>query len=236
MKDNRTYYDDFADWYENERHHGYHALIDRLQFGLLEPHCPGADVLEVGCGTGLILQRVAPIARRAVGLDISPRMLERARQRGLDTVEGTATELPFEDGSFDLVYSFKVLAHVEEIQVALGEIARVLRPGGLGLLDFYNRHSLRYLIKSIKRPNAVSEETTDHDVFTRYDSLRTVRSYLPPNLNYQGVHGIRTITPVAQVHDLPLIGRVCGYVERAVRDAPGLSRLGGFMVVRVQRA
>lgn len=235
MKDNRTYYDDFADWYENERHHGYHALIDRLQFGLIEPLCAGSDVLEVGCGTGLILKRVAPVARRAVGLDISPNMLERARERGLETVEGTATHLPFDDSSFDLVYSFKVLAHVEDIQKALGEISRVLRPGGVAMLDFYNRHSLRYLIKSIKRPNAVSLKTTDHEVFTRYDSLSTVRSYLPSNLEYKGVHGIRTITPVAQVHDLPLVGAVCGYVERAVRDVPGLNRFGGFMVIRAQR-
>ena len=48
----------------------------------IEPLCAGADVLEVGCGTGLILKRVAPVARRAVGLDISPNMLERARERG----------------------------------------------------------------------------------------------------------------------------------------------------------
>ena len=49
------------------------------------------------------------------------------------------------------------------------------------------------------------------------------------------MHGIRTITPVAQVHDLPLVGAVCGYVERAVRDVPGLNRFGGFMVIRAQR-
>ena len=51
MKDNQSYYDDFADWYERERI-CYHALLDRLQIEVMP--CAGQDVLELGCGTGLI--------------------------------------------------------------------------------------------------------------------------------------------------------------------------------------
>ena len=78
MKDNRSYYDDFASWYERERHHGYHAMLDELQVGIARPLCLGGDVLEVGCGTGLILKEIEPFARSAVGLDISPGMLRHA--------------------------------------------------------------------------------------------------------------------------------------------------------------
>ena len=73
MKDNRSYYDDFAGWYERARHDGYHALIDQLQLEVAKPLAAGRDALEVGCGTGMILKELAPVARRAVGIDLSPR-------------------------------------------------------------------------------------------------------------------------------------------------------------------
>ncbi len=235
MKDNQSYYNDFAGWYENERHHGYHALLDQLQIEVAMPLCRDADVLEVGCGTGLILKEIAPAARRAVGIDISPGMLEQARERGLDVHEGTATELPFEDGSFDMVYSFKVLAHVEEIEQAMCEVARVLRPGGRAALEFYNRRSLRYLIKRFKQPNKVSTETHDEMVFTRYDTLKDVRGYLPSTLRVDEVKGIRVFTPFAQVHMVPGVRHAFARAERAARDNVLTRGYGGFLVVMVTK-
>lgn len=234
-KDNAAYYDDFAAWYERERHHGYHAHIDKLQIGVAQPLCLGRDVLEVGCGTGMILKEIAPFARSAVGLDISRGMLAKARERGLNVVEGSATDLPFPDASFDAVYSFKVLAHVEAIRRAMEEVARVLRPGGRAALEFYNRHSLRYVIKRVKPAHKVSDETNDEQVFTRYDSLRAVRGYLPPTLSYTGVRGIRVFTPFAQVHAVPAVGHALRAAERVARDSLLTARLGGFMVVLVER-
>jgi ubiquinone/menaquinone biosynthesis C-methylase UbiE len=231
VKDNRTYYDDFSNWYERERSHGYHALLDALQLEVALPVCEGREVLEVGCGTGLILKEIAPIARRAVGIDISPGMLEHARARGLEVVEGSATELPFDDESFDAVYSFKVLAHVEAISTAMNEVARVLRPGGRAALEFYNRRSLRYLIKRIKRPHAVSDTTHDEEVYTRYDDLDDVASYLPPSLTIEGYRGIRVFTPFAQVHRVPGLSWAFAAAERRARDFKLTARFGGFLVV-----
>ncbi len=235
MKDNRSYYDDFAGWYERERHHGYHAMLDKLQVGVARPLSLGKDVLEIGCGTGMILKEIAPFARKAVGLDISPGMLAQAHARGLSVVVGSATDLPFSDESFDTIYSFKVLSHVEDIRKAMGEVARVLRPGGRAALEFYNKHSLRYLIKRSKRPHAVSETTTDDQVFTRYDSLAEVKSYLPPSLRVAKVHGIRVLTPFAHVHKLPVVGHAMRLAETAARDTKGVRRLGGFLVVSVEK-
>ena len=235
MKDNRSYYDDFANWYENERHHGYHALLDQLQVEVATPLCEGKDVLEIGCGTGMILKEIAPVAKSAVGIDISPGMLEQAAARGLDVQVASATDLPFEDESFDAVYSFKVLAHVEEIETAMSEVARVLRPGGRAALEFYNKRSLRYLIKRLKQPHAVSESTTDDMVYTRYDNLDEVRRYLPENLTVDEIRGIRVFTPFAQVHLVPGVRKAFAYAERTARDARLTRGFGGFLVVMVSR-
>src|SRR5436189_99552 len=94
--DNRAYYDDFAGWYERERHLPYHRMLDDLEVELVERYAAGKVALEVGCGTGLILGRTAAFARAAVGIDLSAGMLARARQRGLRVVTPVAKilELP----------------------------------------------------------------------------------------------------------------------------------------------
>ena len=175
------------------------------------------------------------MARKAVGIDISPGMLAQARERGLDVHEATATELPFDDESFDAVYSFKVLAHVEEIERAMCEVSRVLRPGGRAALEFYNRRSLRYLIKRLKQPNQVSDVTTDDMVYTRYDTLKDVRGYLPSNLRVDDVRGIRVFTPFAQVHMVPGVKHAFARAERVARDNALTRGFGGFLVVMVTK-
>jgi ubiquinone/menaquinone biosynthesis C-methylase UbiE len=236
---NQHYYDAFAPNYERERHHGYHALIDRLETRIALKYAQGARVLEAGCGTGMILKEIAPVAREAIGLDVSPGMLEQARARGLNVVHGSVTDLPFSDGHFDLAYSFKVLAHVERIGAALSELARVVKPGGHVIAEFYNPWSLRYLVKRLKRPTQIAHGTpnamNDEHVFTRYDSLSRARSYLPDSLRIVDVHGVRVVTPVSHVHKLPLLGPLFGYLEERSSSAPVLRRLGGFMVVVAQK-
>lgn len=228
-KDNRSYYDEFAAWYENERHQGYHRLIDDLQVDLLQDHIQGRDVLEVGCGTGLLLERVAQEARSAKGIDLSPGMLEQARQRGLDVLEGCATDLPYESESFDVVYSFKVLAHVQEIEVALAECARVVRPGGRLFLEFYNPRSLRYLARQLGGAKKISEQTRESAVYTRWDAPKAVASYLPQGVRIESWAGVRIFTPAAFFHRLPLVGQGLRTLEFVARDSP-LSRFGGFLV------
>ena len=235
MKTNRAYYDDFSASYERHRHHGYHALIDNLQLDQVRPYCRDANILEVGCGTGLLLKETAKLARGAIGVDISPGMLAVAEARGLNVIEGDATALPFDDGQFDLVYSFKVLAHVENIGQALTEISRVLTPGGVAVLDFYNRASLRYVLKRLKRPTAVGHHSNDEEVFTRYDRLSDVRSYLPSSLRLERVSGVRTFTPTALVHQVPMICTMFERLERYASHSDRLGRWGGFMIVRLRR-
>jgi ubiquinone/menaquinone biosynthesis C-methylase UbiE len=97
----------------------------------------GQDVLEVGCGAAQCSRWLMARGARAVGLDLSFRQLQHSvridGESGLTVpvVLGTATHLPFGDGSFDAVFSsFGALQFVSDIDLAVGETARVLRSGG----------------------------------------------------------------------------------------------------------
>lgn len=233
--DNRTYYDEFAGWYENERHLPYHRMLDDLEVELVERYAAGKTVLEVGCGTGLILHRTARFARSATGIDLSGGMLARAWQRGLHVVQASATDLPIATASVDVAYSFKVLAHIPDIEGTLREMARVVRPGGWVLAEFYNARSLRRLVKALKPPTAVSDTAHDEHVFTRYDDAAAIRAYLPIELDWVATRGIRVITPIARVLELPVVGAAVRWAEHRLADLPGARDVGGFLVACCRR-
>ncbi len=232
--DTRAYYDDFSGWYERERSRGYHALIDDLEMEIVSPLARGARVLEAGCGTGLILDRVASVAHSAVGFDLSPGMVRKARARGLEVALGSVTHIPFADDQFDLVCSFKVLAHVPDIARALDEITRVTRPGGHMVLEFYNPLSLRYLAKRAAGPRAISEGRTEADVYTRWDTPSRILRLLPPQAEVVEFRGVRVVTPAAFVHRVPGVGRALAVAERA-SSRSALRWLGGFLVAVLRK-
>lgn len=229
--DPRDYYDVMSRTYEEERHYGYHRYLDDAEVGVVADLVQGREVLEVGCGTGLILSRLTPLACRAVGVDLSPGMLQKARERGLEVFEGRAEALPFPDASFDVALSFKVLAHVPDIRTALAEMARVVRPGGRVVAEFYNRRSLRYLLKRLKPPTPIGEGVHDEDVPTRYDTLEEVQGYLPSGLVIERVRGIRILIPVALLMRIPGLGAGLAWQDRLLGRLPGFREMGGFLVV-----
>lgn len=97
---------------------------------------PRARLLDLGCGTGALLARLVGAQTGSldlVGLDLSPEMLSIARVRLPDRVkllEGNAEQLPLADGSFDLVVTCSAYHFWRRPEIVLGEIRRVLRPGG----------------------------------------------------------------------------------------------------------
>ncbi|MBV8756855.1 MAG: class I SAM-dependent methyltransferase [Deltaproteobacteria bacterium] len=210
-------------------------MLDDLEVEAVERYGRDRDVLEVGCGTGLILDRVARFARSARGIDLSGGMLAKAAQRGLSVAQASATELPIATASVDVAYSFKVLAHIPDIQGAMREMARVVRPGGWVLAEFYNARSIRRLVKAIKPPSAVSEQTNDEHVYTRYDDARAIASYLPPELEWVTSRGIRVITPAAAVLKVPVVGAAVRWAEHRLADLPGARNVGGFLVAVCRR-
>ena len=88
-------------------------------------------VLEVGCGPGELSKRIADeLGADVVALDISRRMVELARGRGVSAHVGDVQDLPFGDGEFDCAVAAWMLYHVPDVERALAELRRVLRPGG----------------------------------------------------------------------------------------------------------
>ena len=93
---------------------------------------PGDRVLDACCGTGDLALAAHAEGGRVTGLDFSQRMLERARRKTaeIEWVQGDLLALPFEDGSFDACTVGFGLRNVDDLDRALGELHRVLRPGG----------------------------------------------------------------------------------------------------------
>lgn len=234
----RAYYDEFSKIYERHRRpndaSGYHALVDDLEVELCARYGTGREVLECGCGTGLILQRLAEFASRAVGIDLSPGMLDHARERGLEVKEGSVTELPFEDASFDVTCSFKVLAHVPDIGRALAEMARVTRPGGVVIAEFYNPLSLRGLAKRLGPAGKVGDHTRESAVYTRFDAPWVLQRILPPNTRIEAARGIRIVTPAAFAMHVPGLRGILRRAERFLCDSPA-AVLGGFYVAVIRK-
>jgi ubiquinone/menaquinone biosynthesis C-methylase UbiE len=231
---NQQYYDDFSSWYERERAAGYHQLIDEIEVSAVRELAVGKRVLEAGCGTGLVLSRLREVASDVHGFDLSPGMVAKARARGLSVALGSVTQIPFRDDSFDLVCSFKVLAHVPDITQALAELARVTRPGGHLALEFYNPWSLRYVAKRIAGPQKISEDRTEADVYTRWDSPFDIPKLLPKGVSLVDYRGVRVVTPAAFVHKLPLARHAFAALERSSVRSP-LRYFGGFLLAILQK-
>jgi SAM-dependent methyltransferase len=88
-------------------------------------------VVEVGGGPGELAERLQrELAATVSFVDVSPRMVELARARGIDAQVGDVQELPFAGGSFDVAVAAWMLYHVPDLDRGLSELARVLRPGG----------------------------------------------------------------------------------------------------------
>jgi ubiquinone/menaquinone biosynthesis C-methylase UbiE len=131
----------------------------------------GQHVLEIGLGYGTLSGRLA--ARGAVlhGLDIAPGPVEMVRHRlrlmGRRSddriVQGSALEMPFDDASFDQVFSIGCLHHTGNLPQAVSEVHRVLRPGGRAVVMLYNRHSFRMLMRNLRRRPSADELRAAYD-------------------------------------------------------------------------
>ena len=233
LKKSKEYYDSFSKTYDRRIGNAYHDMLDDIEVDLIREYGEGKSVLECGCGTGLILERVNDFASSVKGIDLSTGMVEKTSSRGFHVTEGSVTNIPFPDNSFDLAYSVKVLAHVEDIETALKEMQRVVVPGGYVIAEFYNSKSIRELVRKLRPGFATGEGCTDKDVYYRADTPDQVQSYFPTSMRIVEERGIRVITVFPGLIGVPLIGSIIKKVEKLLSKM--IPRAGGFYCVVAQK-
>ena len=125
-------YDSTADSYDSR----YENIQEKKVEAIKEYLKGSTRILDVGCGTGSLLEEVSSDKELAVGVDFSIEMLRRARERLGDAklILADADNLPFQDGTFDLVVSLTLLQNVPEPSKTIREMARVVETGGLILV------------------------------------------------------------------------------------------------------
>ncbi|MDX6714556.1 MAG: hypothetical protein QOH30_1114 [Baekduia sp.] len=143
-------------WWYRGRRRVLRAQLDRL------PLAPGARLLDAGCGSGRTLDELVRYGRVS-GIDLSPQAVAAAQRRGHQDVRvGRVEQLPFADGTFDVVTCLDVIEHTPDDRASLAELRRVARPGGLLLVtvpayqglwswhDEVNLHFRRYDSASLR--------------------------------------------------------------------------------------
>jgi 2-polyprenyl-6-hydroxyphenyl methylase/3-demethylubiquinone-9 3-methyltransferase len=107
---------------------------------------PDAVLVDLGCGAGLLAPHLAGKGYRHVGVDLTRSALEQAAAHGVGAVRGDASRVPLADGCADVVVAGEILEHVPDWRVTVAEAARLLRPGGLLVLDTLNDTALSRLV------------------------------------------------------------------------------------------
>ncbi|MFA6391506.1 MAG: class I SAM-dependent methyltransferase [Patescibacteria group bacterium] len=218
------YYNKYGSWYDDERISGYYEMINKKEVEIVEKYGKDKNVLEIGCGTGIILNEVNKFAHIANGIDLSPGMLERAKEKGLQVQVANAKSIPFNDKTFDVVYSFKVLAHIPEIKETIKEAVRIVKDDGTLILEFYNPYSMK------KLTNLIYNVVKKRDVYIRYDSLNKIKSYLPEGWEIVDYCGIKVLAMGQKLSTNP----ISMSLEKMMAGS-FMKRFGGYMVVVIKK-
>ncbi|HVK25879.1 MAG TPA: bifunctional 2-polyprenyl-6-hydroxyphenol methylase/3-demethylubiquinol 3-O-methyltransferase UbiG [Actinokineospora sp.] len=179
---------------------------------------PGqVTVLDIGCGGGLVSERLAAIGYDVTGVDLSEGSIEVARKHAaasgvtVNYVVGSAYELPAGDGTIDMVVISDVLEHLHDLPGAVAEIARVLRDGGIVVFDTINRTVMSYLkaiVLSEKILKIVYPGTHNWKMFIRPDELVSV--FADHGLTMGALHGLEPKAPPHKLIPNAMRGRAIG--------------------------
>jgi ubiquinone/menaquinone biosynthesis C-methylase UbiE len=194
---------------------------------------PGRRALELGCGTGIFLEKVAPAGARIVGLDLSADLLAKARARlvaapNVVLHRGNAEQMPYATSSFDTVYGSSVLHHLD-LDRALGEVFRVLRPGGRCVFTEPNilnpQVAVMFHLGLTRRYFGVSP---DEMAFSRFRALRALRAAGFADAVVEPFDFLHPATPEGLCDLVDRVGR-------AIERVPLLLEITGSFVVRARR-
>ncbi|MGC4804086.1 methyltransferase domain-containing protein [Micromonospora sp. DT233] len=141
-------YDDLVDeWWDPDGAFAMLHWLARARGALVPPAArPDAVLVDLGCGAGLLAPHLAGKGYRHVGVDLTRSALAQAAAHGVRPVHADATAVPLADGCADVVAAGEVLEHVPDWRHTVAEACRLLRPGGLLVLDTLNDTALSRLV------------------------------------------------------------------------------------------
>ena len=130
-------YDELADewWRPSGKFSALHWLAASRAEHIPPAPSPGAVLVDLACGGGLMAPHVARLGYRHIGVDLGLRGLQLARAHGVLPVRGSVLAVPLADGCADVVVAGEILEHVDDDVAVLAECARLLRPGGTLVID-----------------------------------------------------------------------------------------------------
>lgn len=137
--DPRQYHDLAGEWWRADGPFAMLHWLAEARARLVPPAAdPGAVLVDVGCGAGLLAPHLRDRGYRHVGVDLVPSALEQAAAHGVTPAVGDAAAIPLGDSSAAVVVAGELLEHVTDLDRTVAELCRVLRPGGLLVLDTLN--------------------------------------------------------------------------------------------------
>jgi 2-polyprenyl-3-methyl-5-hydroxy-6-metoxy-1,4-benzoquinol methylase len=189
---------------------------------------PGARVLEIGCGTGVITSYLQLSGSDITAIDLSPDLLELAlKKQWPDSVHfevGNAEALSFEDGAFDAVVGSSVLHHLD-IDTAIKEIHRVLKPGGTIAFsepNMMNPHI--YLQKNIPWLKRLAGDSPDETAFVRWPFKKTLESFDFTNVFIKPYDFLHPALPSSMIRSVSAFGSL---LERM----PLVNEIAGSLII-----
>jgi SAM-dependent methyltransferase len=193
---------------------------------------PGRRALELGCGTGVFLERTARSGASIAGVDLSRELLSRARARVAAAANvaifcGNAEQTPFADGTFDAVYGSSILHHLR-LNAALAEALRVLRPGGRIAFTEPNIWNPQIAFMYHVGPRAFFGLSPDEMAFSRGHAVSTLAAVGFAHVVVEPFDFLHPSIPPA------LIARVARGGE-IVERVPLVRRIAGSLRIRAQK-
>lgn len=211
------------------------ALVDQLAGQVVLRHATGRHVLDLGHGSPRVTQWVEPRAQRLTVVD------------AVDLGRGDTIQVPLPAGGYECIYSLRTLPHlghdarssVAAFDSVLEELARLLRPGGVAVLQLDNArspvglyHGVRQLSRALQSGPLVIDSPRG---VTRFDTLSRVIERLPPTLTPIDLHGVRQVVASPHVLSIPVVGRIAGRLEWSLRDKTLLRRFAVHLLLVLRR-
>ena len=143
LESDSVYEDEYHDEYV--RRQGSKTITAKIRLGAATRYLETSQprMLDIGCSVGATVRAADELGWQASGVDISQSAVQFCRSQGLDCHKVDGTELPFTEATFDLLTNWHVIEHVPDVLETLAEWRRVLKPGGIMMLETPNSRFLK---------------------------------------------------------------------------------------------